>query len=70
MIYVLADSLNYYHLNFEIYSGKQAVSNKPEDLALRLCSLLSSGHILCGDYYFTSLSLSNKLLALYNIRYL
>ena len=69
-IYVLADSLNYYPLNFEIYCGKQAVSNKPEDLVLRLCSVLRSGHILCGDNYFTSLSLSNKLLELYNIHYL
>ena len=69
-IYVLADSVNYYPINFEVYCGKQSVSNKPYDLVMRLCTVLKSGHIVCGDNYFSSLALSNSLLSQYNINYL
>ena len=37
---------------------------------MRLCTVLKSGHIVCGDNYFSSLSLSNSLLSKYNIHYL
>ena len=60
-IYVLADSRNFYPVNFEVYCGKQALSNAPKDLVLRLTSVLDAGHIICGDNFFTSLALSNSL---------
>ena len=69
-IYVLADSRNYYPLNFEVYSGKQAVSNSPKDLVLRLISVLNAGHIICGDNFFSSLSLSSTLALNSSIYYL
>ena len=47
-IYVPADSRNYYPMNFEVHSGKQAVSNSPKDLVLRLTSVINGGHIICG----------------------
>ena len=50
-IYVLADSLNYYPINFEIYSDLLAVRNNHENLVLRLCSIQINGHILCGDNF-------------------
>ena len=69
-IYVLADSRNFYPVNFEVYCGKQAVSNSPKDLVLRLTSVLNAGHIICGDNYFSSLSLSSTLARDSSIYYL
>ena len=54
-IYILADSKNYYPLNFEIYCGKQELFTKPEDLVIRLTKFLSPCHVICADNYFTSL---------------
>lgn len=53
-IYVLADSVKYFPVTFEVYCGKQGtISNKPADLVLRLSSVLNTGQIICGDNYFT-----------------
>ena len=69
-VYVLADSSNYFPINFEVYCGKQEVSNKPDDLVARLSSILKPGHIICGDNYFTSLFLSRSLVINSEIYYL
>ncbi|KAI6648157.1 PiggyBac transposable element-derived protein 4 [Oopsacas minuta] len=69
-IWVIADSKNYYPLILEIYIGKTNLSNKPEDIVLRLACVLNPGHIIVGDSYFTSLSLTNKLLKQHQIGYL
>ena len=45
----------------EVYIGKQQLSNKSEDVVTRLSSKLRSGHVICGDNYFTSLNLNNLL---------
>ena len=61
-VFILADSKNFYPLNLEIYTGKGGPSCKPDDLTLRLTSILKPGHVITGDNYFTSLNLSRKLL--------
>ena len=35
-IFIIADSLNFYPINIEVYTGKTAFSNKPEDIVLLL----------------------------------
>ena len=61
-VWVIADSLNYYHINLEVYLGKhQKQSNKTEDVVLRLAAKLRPGHCLVGDNYFTSLKLCETL---------
>ena len=59
---MLVDVVNYYPINFEIYTGRQIYSNSPRDLVLRLTDVLNPGRLICGDNYITSLSLSNSLL--------
>ena len=69
--WILADARNYYPLNIEVYAGENiSLSNKPEDVTLRLTSNLSQGHVIVGDSYFTSLQLSNRLLKEKNLFYL
>ena len=63
-VWVIADSLNYYPINLEVYLGKhQKQSNKIEDVVLRLAAKLRPGHCLVGDNYFTSLKLCQTLLS-------
>ena len=57
----IADARNYYPLNEEVYTGEN-LSNKPEDITLRLATVLNPWHIIVGDNLFTSLSLSYRLL--------
>ena len=61
-LWVLADSKNFYPINLEVYTGKNSLSNKPEELSLRIVRNISPNHVLVGDNYFTSLSLSKQLL--------
>ena len=68
-MFVIADSQNLYPINVEVYTGKSKIGNKPEDIVLRLVSQLGSGHVLVGDNFFTSLSLSKKLLEQHCMRY-
>ena len=61
-IWILADARTFYPINLEIYSGANLyLSNKPEDITLRLVTKLNPGHIIVGDNYFTSLKLSKRL---------
>ena len=69
-IFKLVDALNYFPITFEIYCGKQELSNKPKELVLRLSSVLKPGHIICADNYFSSLSLSFTLVEDLGIYYL
>ena len=58
-----ADAKSYYPLNTEVYIGKYGtLLNKPEDITLRLTSILQPGHVIVGDRLFTLLSLSRFLL--------
>ena len=68
-IFILADSSTYYPYNIEVYSGKISLSNKPEDIVLRLLVICRPGHVVVGDNYFTSLSLCNALVDRFKIRY-
>ena len=69
--WVLADARNFYPINLEVYIGRRPnFSNKPEDVVLRLASVLSPGHIIVGDNYFTSPKLSKILLSEHGIGYL
>ena len=69
-IYVLADAKTFYPINLEVYIGKTKLNNSPEEIVLRLATVLNSGHIITGDNYFTSLRLSNRLLTERGIGYL
>lgn len=67
-IYALVDARTYYLVNMEVYVGTQPegpfrVSNKPEDLVLRLIDPVSgTNRNITFDNFFTSYSLMNKLL--------
>ena len=39
-MFILADAINSYPLNIEIYTGKGLANNSPEDIVMRLASLL------------------------------
>ena len=61
-IWVLADARNYYPLNLEVYTGKNnSLSNKPEEMTIRLVSKLNPGHVVVGDNLFSSLALAKRL---------
>ena len=69
--WVIADARNFYPLNVEAYSGKNGVlSNRVADVAMRMVSKVKAGHIIVGDNYFTSLSLTNRLFDERNLFYL
>ena len=60
--WVIADSRTFYPLKKEVYTGKNlSVSNKPEDITLRLVSFLKPGHVIVGDNLFTSLFINTSL---------
>ena len=48
---ILTDSKTLFACVMEAYTGKSTVSNKPEDIAIRLCSHLSLEHFFVGDNY-------------------
>ena len=60
-IWALADAKNFYPINLEVCTGKNnSLSNKPEELSLRMVTNLSPGHVVVGDNYFSSLSICNR----------
>ena len=61
-MFILADSLNFYPKNVEIYTGRTTQGNSPQEMVLRVSSNIPKGHVLVGDNYHTTLSLSNQLL--------
>ena len=69
--WVVADSLNFYPLNVEVFTGKNILyPTKSEELTMRMTSKLEPGHVVVGDNYFTSLRLSRQLLNERGIFYL
>ena len=69
--WMLADAKNFYPLNIEVYTGKNLLlSNKSEEITMRMVSKLSPDHIVVGDTYFTSLNLSNRLMKERKLLYL
>ena len=69
--WVVADSLNFYPLNVEVFTGKNILyPTKSEELTMRMTSKLEPGHVVVGDSYFTSLRLSRQLLNERGIFYL
>ena len=60
--WILADSRTFYPIHLEAYSGiYKSISTTPEDITLRLASVLKPGHVLVADNLFSSLSLSKRL---------
>ena len=48
--WILADSCTFYPITVEVYTGKNVlISNKPEDVTLRLASVLPPRHVVVGD---------------------
>ena len=60
--FIIADTVTFYPINMEIYLGKSHLSNKPEDVSMRLLAVLGEGHIIVADNYFSSLKLADRLL--------
>ena len=57
-------------INLEIYTGKSKLNNSPEEIVMRLATVLDPGHIITGANFFTSLKLSHRLLNERKVGYL
>ena len=69
--WILADSCTFYPITVEVYTGKNVlISNKPEDVTLRLASVLPPRHVVVGDNYFTSLNLMRCLFNEFHLYYI
>jgi len=64
-VWVLADNLNYYVHNLQVYTGKRdgvAEKNQGQRVVIDLVSHLRQGYGITADNFFTSLDLVNDLL--------
>ena len=69
--WILADSRTFYPITVEVYTGANvSLSNKPEDVVLRLASVLPPWHVVVGDNYFTSLQLVRSLFNNFHLYYI
>lgn len=63
-LWLCCDSVNYYVLNFSIYSGKignEREVNQGENVVMNLTSHLGAGYNITTDNFFTSIPLALKL---------